>query len=54
MSIKNPHIIHFIRNKKYLCNHACSITKSKSIKDKLKVTCENCLRKLYKGERKSI
>lgn len=30
----------------YLCNGACYITKSKSTRDKAKVTCKNCLRKL--------
>jgi hypothetical protein len=30
----------------YLCNGACSITKSKSTRDVSKVTCKNCLLKL--------
>lgn len=47
-SIKNPHIIHYVLwhdgDMRYLCNGACSVTKSKTTKAKSKVTCKNCLR----------
>jgi hypothetical protein len=50
-SVKNPEIIHYIHNRRYVCNSACSTTKIKSTKDPLSVTCENCIRKLSKGVR---
>ena len=43
-SIKNPHIIHLIRNKQYVCITCCSITPSKSTYNPLKVTCKRCKR----------
>jgi hypothetical protein len=43
-SIKNPNIIHFVRNKHYVCMGACSTTPSKSTKYPLKATCKNCKR----------
>lgn len=46
MTIKNPHIIHYVKNGRYLCIRACSITKSKSTKKTNKVTCKNCLEQL--------
>lgn len=46
MTIKNPHIIHFIKKGKYLCNQACFTTKEKSTKEKNKITCRNCLKRL--------
>lgn len=49
MAIKNPHIIHFIRREKYLCNGAVSPTKEKSTHRKNKVTCQNCLLILLTG-----
>ena len=48
MTIKNPHIVHFVRNGRYICIWACEITKMKSTKDKNKVTCKTCKRKLMK------
>lgn len=63
MTIKNPHIIHFIRKRKegffegeyaYICFG--SYTKEKSTKRKDKVTCLNCLHLLKKekeNERKT-
>lgn len=50
MSIKNLHIIHFVRNNtwsgeyRYIC--CGSYTKEKSTKRKDKVTCFNCLHAL--------
>jgi len=49
MSIKNKHIIHYIKNGYYLCIRACDITPCKSTINKKKVTCKNCLRDLKKG-----
>ena len=46
MSIKNPHIIRFVRHGRYICNSACGITAEKSTKRKNKVTCVNCLKLL--------
>jgi len=54
MSVKNPHIIHFLVQEvhygevidKYLCIGACYTTPEKSTTDAVKVTCKNCLRKL--------
>jgi hypothetical protein len=43
-SIKNPSIIHLIRNKRYVCFSCCSTTPSKSTTNPLKVTCKNCKR----------
>ncbi len=60
MTIKNPHIIHFVRKRKdgyfegedrYICIGACGTTKEKSTRRKNKVTCQNCLRELQKEER---
>ncbi|MHA1302344.1 MAG: hypothetical protein ACTSPI_01395 [Candidatus Heimdallarchaeaceae archaeon] len=46
--------IHFLdKDKRYLCIKACGITKGKYTKDKKKVTCKNCLRKLKKEVRNS-
>lgn len=42
-SIKNPHIIHFIKNNHYVCMGACSTTPSKSTQNVSEVTCKNCL-----------
>ena len=52
-SVKNKHIIHLvpILDKRYLCNHACSVTPSKSTNDISKVTCKNCLRELARLNR---
>ena len=37
------------RQKRYLCNQACGITKEKLANDVENVTCKNCLRILQKG-----
>lgn len=42
MTIKNPHIIHFVRNKKYLCIGALHPTPEKSTRFKDKVKCKRC------------
>lgn len=44
-SIKNKHIIHFVKRKRYLCNGACSTTPEKSTTSWYAVICKNCLRK---------
>lgn len=50
MTINNPEKIHFIREvhgeDRYICNQACGITPEKSTREKNKVTCKNCLRRL--------
>ena len=51
MTIQNPEKIHLLfEGDKYLCNHACFITLSKSTIDEKKVTCKNCLREIAKGK----
>ena len=50
-SIKNPHIIHYIKNRRYLCITCVNTTPTKSTKDKNKVTCKNCLSELNKGDK---
>ena len=47
-SIKNPHIIHYIKNRRYLCITCVNTTPSKLTKDTNKVTCKNCIRNLCK------
>ena len=42
--MKNAHIIHMLKGRRYLCIGACGTTKEKSTKDWKKVTCKNCLR----------
>jgi len=46
MTIKNPHIIHFVRNRRYICIGAVNPIKEKSTRIKSKVTCKNCKRNL--------
>ena len=48
MSIKNPHIIHFVRKGRYICIGTCTPTKEKSTKRKNTVTCINCIKILEK------
>ena len=38
------------KNLCYLCMGSCSVTKSKMTRDKTKVTCKNCLRKILNKE----
>lgn len=52
-SIKNPHIIHFVRNRRYICIGACSTTPSKHSKNLKDITCKNCLRILKKEAKKN-
>lgn len=42
-SIKNPHIIHYVRGGRYICQQACGTTESKSTRSWGEVTCKNCL-----------
>jgi hypothetical protein len=56
-SVKNPKTIHYVTWRdgmmRYLCNGACSVTKSKITKAKSKVTCKNCLREIRKFKMQS-
>ncbi len=58
MTIKNPHIIHFIKKEtttyldrkwRYICSG--SYTKEKSTRKESEVTCENCLKVLKKRKK---
>jgi len=44
MTIKNPHIIHWLRpdGKRYLCIQACDITPEKVADRKRDITCKRC------------
>ena len=62
MSIKNPHIIHFVKKIKegwrkgenrYVCIGACGTTKEKSTCRWKNVTCRNCLKQKEKQENKN-
>lgn len=43
-SIKNPKIVHLLRNNRYVCIGCCSTTPIKSTTNPLRVTCKNCKR----------
>lgn len=47
-SVKNPHIIHMVKDGRYLCVGAFGTTLVKSTTDIEEVTCLNCLRKIMK------
>lgn len=51
MSIKNPHIIHFVRSKRYICIGAVIPTKEKSTYLRDRVTCKRC-KHILKMEKK--
>jgi len=44
--MKNAHIVHKIKNKRYLCIRAVDPTPEKSVRTWDKVTCKNCLARM--------